>query len=514
MKSLNLTAGLSPAFRSQALWRPLLAFGLGGLAHLAFAPCDIWWLLPLALAGLMQLVERRSPRQAGWIGLSWGFGLFAFGIRWVHVSIDNFGGMPLLFSLLLMALLCLYLAIYPALALYALNRWFSQSSLSRWLAFPALWLLTEVARGWMLTGFPWLWSGYSQLEGPLSALLPIVGVLGTGLVISALAAALPSLLQRRWGYLSVPVVVVLMTLLASLYQPISATGKQVDVALVQGDIPQSLKWEPENLWPTLVKYQDLSRPHFDADLIIWPEAAIPAPEHLVREFLFQLDWGLSEADAGLITGLISMDTQKNFYNSLMVLGEDPNGPPMNPSQPGRYHKHQLLPIGEFVPLEDLLRPLAPFFNLPMSSFQRGDALQPNLLAGGVTLAPAICYEIAFPELVRQNTHEDTDLLLTVSNDAWFGDSIGPIQHMAIAQARALELGRPLLRVTNNGITAVVDHQGRITEQLPQFTTGVLRAPVELVEGRTLFAQWGQRWLYLLAIAMLLLAVGLGRRAQH
>ncbi len=500
-------AGLSsPAFHY------LLAVGSGILAHLAFAPYPFWPLLPLSLALLLWQTQGKSAATAARLGWAWGFGLFAAGIRWVHVSIDTFGGMPLGVSLALMALLCLYLALYPALALYLLNRFFSHSRLSRTLAFPALWLVTEWLRGKMLTGFPWLWSGYSQLDGPMAPLAPLIGALGLGMVLSLLAASLVALAQQRWRYGAIPLTLALLTALATLVPAPQRDGRQLDVALVQGNIPQSLKWEPENLWPTLSRYQDLSRPHFDADLIIWPEAAVPAPEVMVRDFLVTLDAALREADTPLISGIISMDPDKNFYNSLLTLGER-EGAPLLPSDPGRYHKHQLLPIGEFVPMEDLLRPLAPFFNLPMSSFARGDAVQPNLSAAGVTLAPAICYEIAFPELVRSNVHADTDLLLTVSNDAWFGDSIGPHQHMAIARMRSLELGRPLLRVTNNGITAVVDEHGRITAQLPQFEQGVLRAEVPLVEGQTWFNRLGQGPLYALAVLLLALSAWDGRRAR-
>ncbi|GAA5186116.1 apolipoprotein N-acyltransferase [Ferrimonas gelatinilytica] len=500
-------AGLSsPAFHY------LLALLSGILAHLAFAPYPLWPLLPLSLALLLWQTRGKSAATAGRLGWAWGFGLFAAGIRWVHVSIDTFGGMPLGVSLALMALLCLYLAIYPALALYLLNRFFSHSLLSRTLAFPALWLVAEWLRGKMLTGFPWLWSGYSQLDGPMASLAPVIGALGLGMAVSFLAAGLAALAQGRWRYGMIPLCLVLLSVLATWAPRPQQDGRTLDVALVQGNIAQSLKWEPENLWPTLTRYQDMSRPHFDADLIIWPEAAVPAPEVMVKDFLVMLDAALKEADTPLISGIISMDPDKNFYNSLLTLGEWQQVP-LLPTDPGRYHKHQLLPIGEFVPMEDLLRPLAPFFNLPMSSFARGDFLQPNLSAAGVTLAPAICYEIAFPELVRSNVHADTDLLLTVSNDAWFGDSIGPHQHMAIARMRSLELGRPLLRVTNNGITAVVDERGQITAQLPQFEQGVLRTDVSLVQGQTWFNRLGQDPLYALAVLLLVLSAWAGRRAR-
>ncbi len=216
-------------------------------------------------------------------------------------------------------------------------------------------------------------------------------------------------------------------------------------------------------------------------------------------------------DSAIITGIISL--QKNdFYNSLIVLGNANKAvQPMGDYQgngTNDYKKHHLLPIGEFVPFESLLRPLAPFFNLPMSSFARGNFQQQNLNAMGYQIAPALCYEIVFPEQLRANTHADTDLLLTVSNDAWFGDSIGPLQHMEIAQMRSIELGRPLVRATNNGVTAVVDVHGRITHQIPQFKEGVLVADVALYDGETWFKHLGQTPLLILCWLLLLVGIAI------
>ncbi|WP_028116360.1 apolipoprotein N-acyltransferase [Ferrimonas senticii] len=505
LQALTSTAGLRPA----VLY--LLAAISGALSHLAFAPYDLWPLLPLALAALLHLSQQQSAKVAALAGLSFGFGQFIFGLRWVHVSIAEFGGLPLAASVGLIALLALYLACYPALTLYLLNRYCGGSWLARVLAFPGLWLVAEVLRGKLFTGFPWLWSGYSQVQGPFASLVPIIGVLGVGLLLSLIAACLAALLQQRWRY-ALP----LLALLALPYGVdkqawLTPTGKQLDVALVQGNIPQSMKWNQEQLWPTLVKYQELSLPHLDADLIVWPEAAVPAPETMVSRFLEQLEQGVNAEGSSLITGIISMDEQRQFYNSLLVLDQANRQLPYSPLDSNRYHKHQLLPIGEFVPLESLLRPIAPLFNLPMSSFARGDAVQPNLTAAGVNIAPAICYEIAFPELVRGAVDERTDVLLTVSNDAWFGASIGPLQHMAIAQMRALELGKPLLRVTNNGVTAVVDPFGQISDRLPQFIDATLRTQVPLYQGQTPFAQFGQWPLYLLALLLIISGMAISHR---
>ncbi len=488
-----------------------LAFLAGASTSLAFAPYALWPIYPLAIAFTLLLGREHGPKAAFWHWLSFGFGAFVFGISWVHVSIDQFGGLPLPVSLSLMGLLALYLALYPALAGALYARLKGASPVFNLLGlFPALWILTEFLRGWMLTGFPWLWAGYSQTDGPLLPLAQVIGVQGIGFGVLIVAGALVLLAQRR----IVPLLVLLPVLALSVWgamlsSPIERSGESVKVALVQGNVPQSMKWEREQLWPTMVKYLDLSRPHLDADIILWPEAAIPAPEFMVQEFLDNANRVANLNDSAIITGIISRQNER-WYNSLIVLGnhnaKQQDSPDYLSGSGNEFRKHHLLPIGEFVPLESLLRPLAPFFNLPMSSFNRGDYQQPNLKAAGFSFAPAICYEIAFPEQLRANFSANTDMLLTVSNDAWFGASNGPLQHMEIARMRSAELGRPLIRATNNGVTAVVDEKGQVTHLLPQFETAVLSAEVPLVKGITLFAKFGHLPLQLLCGLLLLLAL--------
>lgn len=498
--------------------RLVLAFILGASTALSFAPYSLWIIYPVAMALALWLSRSLTPKASFFHWLSFGFGCFAVGISWVHVSMDTFGGLPLAASVGLMALLALYLALYPALTGLGLA-WFTRTNTpSLWrnlLLFPALWVLTEWARGWVMTGFPWIWAGYSQTQGPLKELASIIGALGLSFLIAMLAGALALCFSKRYKSLLIllPIIAAAAWVAPKLTQ-IQPTGESVKVALVQGNIPQSMKWEPEALWPTLLKYMDLSREHFDADIIVWPEAAIPAPESMVQDFLDNANKVANLNHTSIITGIISRQHDE-FYNSLIVLGnhnqKQQDTPDYESDGSNQFKKHHLLPIGEFVPFEALLRPIAPFFNLPMSSFARGDYQQPNLSAVGHKIAPAICYEIAFPEQLRDSVNLGTDLLLTVSNDAWFGTSNGPLQHMEIAQMRAIELGRPLVRATNNGVTAVVDEKGNITAALPQFETGVLSATIPLVTGQTWFAKIGQTPLLLLCGAQLL--VGFIRRKK-
>ncbi|AWL11483.1 Apolipoprotein N-acyltransferase [Saliniradius amylolyticus] len=468
-----------------------IAFLSGAGLTLGFAPFSVWALGPLLVLVFLAALAA-SPRPF-WTGFWFGAGWFGVGISWVHVSIADFGGLPLIGSLGLMALLCGYLALYPALFAWLLRRYFCTHL---WpLAAPLLWLMTEWLRSWVLTGFPWLSLGYSQLHGPLAGWIPVIGEFGTSALVILTASALVAFTAsgRKAYWLMVALLPLVAGSLLKQINWVSPSDRQVDLAMVQGNIKQELRWIPEQDAPTMNKYRQLSQNHWDADLMIWPEAAIPKLEPMAVEYIQALDEQAAITHTGMITGIVNYNFEsQQAFNQLIALGSE-GGEPQGHYQyqhDNRYAKHHLLPIGEFIPLEDWLRGLAPIFDLPMSSFTRGAYQQKNIIANGYHLAPAICFEIAFPEQIRANLHPGTDLILTVSNDAWFGRSHGPHQHMEIAQVRALELGLPVLRATNNGITGVITPDGRLVQRLPQFEESVLRTEVNLYTGQTPFVRWG------------------------
>ena len=487
----------------------LAALACGALLPLTLAPYDWWPLGLVSIGGWFWLLNRRAA-PAWALGLAYGLGKFGVGVSWVYVSIHGYGNAspPLATLLVLIFVAGLSLFTLAHAQLYAWLRIEPAKAQPRGLAalgdawlFAAIWVAFEWALTWFLTGFPWLYPGYGHLHTPLANLLPIGGVslASLGIVVTAccLVCALfdrhpPAIRAASAAIAATPWLIGLVLSTAQWVEP-QATRS---AALVQGNVDQAVKWNRDSRMPIIDRYQDLTEPHWGRDLILWPEAAITLFEHEAAPWLQR--WGERGQASGtsLVLGVPSVemaaDGSHQFQNAAIAIGQGD----------GRYVKRRLVPFGDYVPLESTLRGLIAFFDLPMSRAAPGPWQQPPLALGEDRAAMAICYEIAYANLTR-NAANQADLILTITNDTWFGRSIGPLQHLQIAQARALENGRWLLRAANNGVTAVIDHRGQVRERLRQFEPGVLLGDFQIMAGRTPYSRFGDGWLVAACLGSLL-----------
>jgi len=460
----------------------------GATMGLSFAPWKLSFIAILAPAILLYIWVTTHKNHFA-LGFSFGLGMFASSMSWIFVSIYVFGETSVLLAVLLTSLLIVYLAIYPGLQGILLHKFYAQKPrLACIIGFPTSWVLIELLRSYILSGVPWALLGLVHTETPLGSMAPVFGVYGVSLLSAAFSGALVMLIRanRTWQLISFCGIAFLWVALwySNQLAWTKPTGRSYKVALVQGNTSPITKFsqmQPLDFIRSL--YLRLSLTAFDkAKLIIWPEGAIPIPADMIVDFLESIESTALRHKTTIATGIpLPMAEQPNRYtNGLLLLGQES----------GNYAKRKLLPFGDYVPFENLLRGLIGFFDLPLSSYLPGEYEQPNLLTAAGKLAPLICYEIAFPELVRNNIARDTSAILTISEDGWFGNSIGPHQHLQIAQMRARETGRFVLRATVSGVTAIINPEGRVIAQLPQFTEGVLLQDYAEYKGQTPWVKLG------------------------
>jgi apolipoprotein N-acyltransferase len=466
----------------------LAALVAGGFSTLTFAPFHLWWLGPLAVALMYLDHHRLSVGQAALRGWLFGVGLFGTGTSWVYVSIHDYGytGVPL--ALFLTALFVATLALFHAF-IFGLYRRFTSPRLA-FLSFAGVWVLGEAFRSWAFTGFPWLLLGSAHVDSPLAPWAPIGGVYLLSLIVALSGTLLVEFCRRRWWAVA-PVALLWLVPLALPTHWTSQAADPLRVALLQGNLPQLSKWSAEGQRNAVNTYTRMTRQQpDDVDIIVWPETALPMFEQQARPFMARLQSTLPP-ETSLLTGIVQRDEAGRYYNAITGVGD----------VRGEYRKSHLVPFGEFLPLDFLLRGIIDFFNLPMSDFAAGADSQPPILTHRVAIGSAICYEIVYPDLVAERAR-DANVLLTVSNDTWFGRSIGPLQHLQMAQLRALENGRYVIRATSNGVTAIIDDRGQLREQAPQFETASVVGDVVPMTGLTPFTRTGSWPTWLLSLLLI------------
>lgn len=487
----------------------LTAFVLGLALTFAFAPYEIFPLAIVSLAGLLALWLNRTPKEAFWLGFWFGAGFFGLGVYWVFISVHYIGEVPTPLAVPITGALIAYMALFPALVGYALNRYFPSNNLSKMVcAFPALWVFSEWVRSWLFTGFAWLLVGYTQTNSPLKGYAPVFSVYGISLAVTITAAMLVFGIRQykaknyRSIYFSLFAIVAIWTM-GSMLNLISWTkphGDPITISLVQGNIPQEIKWSSDTLQLSFDRYRELTEPLWGkSKIIIWPETAIPMTLQGAADYIQSINDKAKESNTQLILG-IPIQRGKGYYNAVVTLGKEQRV----------YVKRHLVPFGEYVPISKWIERMLNAMDIPTSVLLPGNIKQPFIQIDGLKIATSICYEITFPELILSDD-KTIDMLLTVTNDAWFGRSAAQAQHLQMAAMRALELRRPVIAVSNDGITAVIGPDGKIEAQAPPYETYVLNATVQPTNGLTPWMRNGMDPVLFFLVALILVALRAKKR---
>jgi len=489
--SLNtIISSMLETHRWPAMLMSLLA---GSLMTLAYDPFGLSLLVFPLLAFLLYHWLKADAKGAFvhvWLFAS---GATFTGNCWIFFSLYYHGSSPAILAVAIIVLLSVFLALFPAVAAYVFNRYCRVADSIRLLiVFPSAWLLAEWFRGYLWTGYAWMQPGYTQIDLPLSGYAPLFGNHAVGALIVATSGALLAAVLNRLSWQKVLLVVMLIWVSGFALKQVSWTqpaGDDVEVALIQGNVPQELKWKRHMHRKTLEMYRDLTLEHKDADVIIWPETAIPDYKHRVPAYLLSMREEMEKSDTDLLMGLFikNMDSGR-YYNSVIS------------ARGGEYRKRHLVPLGEYVPFRSLIGFINRWINIPMSDIDSGPDDQPLLVVAGQPVGISICFEDAFSRDVRRDLPEAT-MLVNMSNDAWFDGSHESRQHHAMARMRALETGRYMLRATNTGISSVIGPQGEELEMATPFEQLVLRASVTPLKGQTPYVFWGDTFILLLAIML-------------
>lgn len=476
-------------------FRLLIAVIAGGLLPLAFAPVGFWPLSFLSPAILLLLLPGTSLRGSTALGFAYGLGQFGVGVSWLYESFTLFGAAVAPLAALITALFVAAISVYPALTMWLarMTSGDTEHLLPRHiLAFTGSWVFLEWLRGWVFSGFPWLDLGIAQTSSPLGGFLPVVGEYGVGMIVLLLAGVLawsvdhlstrpPSWWKPVFALVLSFVLFLMGGNFLSKVQWTHPDGKPLSVGLAQANIPQMQKFDPAFLTKTLKTYLALTDEMGHVDLVIWPETAIPDVLDNLDWFKKRLESRASEQHQDFLVGTFTQDDLGHYFNSLVGI----------PESVGQHNKVHLVPFGEYTPLRPIVDLFSGLIDIPMSDLTPGAVDQPLPVVRGVRVGASICYEADFARDIRRSLPQ-AGLLVNISNDSWFGNSFAPHQNLQMAQVRALEFGRPMIRATNTGISAFIDAEGRIQKRIGVEEQGILLDTVQPYVGNTPFF-WLRSW---------------------
>jgi len=504
-----------PGFRSVQRRDYLLAAVSGVLLALSFPKAELWFLAWIAFVPLLLACGQKSAKKAARLGFT--AGLVAYGgiLYWINIVVTTYGKLPLPVSVCLYLILAAYLAGYFAVLCFLVRR-AEEKGIPAVLSFPFLWVGLEYLRSFLLTGFPWASLGYSQYRIlPLVQLADLTGVYGISFLI-ALANVVAYLLLRKFAkkgeddvypVRSAAVLVVLLAVVlvyGSLRLRVPETGEPLKVSLIQGNIDQGIKWDPDFMEATIAIYERLTRQAAagGADLVVWPESATPFFFQEESPQSFRIKALAREIRSSLLIGSPAYEegfSRRRLFNSAFLVS--PQGEVL-----GRSDKVHLVPFGEYVPLAKLL-PFVHKLVVGVGDFSPGDKITPLITAKG-KLGVLVCFEGIFPELSRQYVRKGAEVLVNITNDAWYGRSSAPYQHLSMSVFRAVENRVPLVRAANTGITAIIDKNGRIGRSTGLFEESFLNGEVRPGSGGTFYTRFGDVFaLFCLAVSLFVVVAG-------
>ena len=465
----------------------IASFLLGALTVLGFAPFYLFPVPVITIACLLYFWRKSAtPLRAALLGFCFGMGMFGAGVTWIYISLHEFGAVPMPIAVLLLLILCSYLSLYVTVTGWVVRKLHFEAPLVWVLFVSSLWTLSEWLRGVVsFFGFPWLTIGYSQVpSSPLAGYSAVTGVYGVSLILILSAAFISLLFEKKfrsWRNILFLPVIWIIGLGLQFVNWTEPQGEPVSVSLLQGNISQEMKWRPEHVIQTMDTYAKLALAS-NSRLIIAPEISLPLVRDKVSaNYLKKISAHAKQNNGDILIGMIeTVGNSGDYYNSMFSFGT---------SSEQTYRKFHLLPFGEFIPLKPLFGWIINILKIPLTDFSRGELNQKPMSLAGQSVAINICYEDAFGEELIYQLPQAT-LLANVSNDAWFGRSIGPHQHLQISQMRALETGRYMLRATNTGVSAIINERGVVLQQADVFKATALNGLVQGYTGATPYVRFG------------------------